>query len=172
MSMSTPPGNEPSNAEIKSLLVEHIRASGDRDARTRETLGALQEQVRTLSNAQLEDRQRLGRFERDLETAQKQARKALDSGADLEGAVVVHVSKLETKLQDVVDEVSLVKGSTAAQDIVLDNQNRTLADQSKSLQTLLTQIGTLVAVGRTLPALVGVAAVLLGGFIWLVQHAH
>lgn len=190
-SPTNPPAPEPTNGEIKTLLVEHMRASNDSRERQAKDYARLDQKLQTVIDDQVRVRVELDRLKSDAEATARLAKNAESTATDLRGVVMREFGTItmEQKRRDELAAAELKKRDEAAalaqqkrdekvaahlksQDVVLSNQNTELAKQTKTLGTLLTQIDTVLGIVKATPAVVAIIAAVLAGILWLSQHAH
>src|SRR5215469_9705312 len=94
MSGNPPPPNEPSNAEIKTLLVEHMRASNEYRERQVRDVSRLEQKLQTVIDDQVRMRTEVDRLKHDNESASRLAKSAESTANDVRAAVVQQVKNM------------------------------------------------------------------------------
>jgi hypothetical protein len=173
--MTQSPGKpgEPTNGEIKALLVEHMRASAAARVCADENYARIDQKLQTVVDDQIRLRTEVDRLKSDTSSTDRIAKGAALTAHDLQAVVVREFATIATaQTARGAVEATAQASRTEETERRFTAQDTELAKQTKALGALLMQISTVLGIVKATPAVVGIIAVALAGLLWLVQHAH
>ena len=130
--------HEPSNAELMQVLKGHIEQADARDRAYTEKTAHISTMLQTQSNQIISLTQRVTAVETGASKAAADARRALDSQAELEGNLLAEVGALGANDRKQNAEMADIKKETEKQSLVLDKVKLESSAQTTALAEILT----------------------------------
>lgn len=180
-------------AKIATNQESQMLAAQARQSENAKNFGALGAEIKTLREGFLGHQHEIAHIKAQLKGNESIARGASEAAADLQGAVISHVAKLEKAVAEQILGQATATSSLAAEtrrgleklDDRLKDQDQEQADQMKVLQQQTSalaqiqsaqvardaQLATLLLVAKFVGWAIPVSAILLGALQWLIHHA-